>query len=49
MAQMNLFMKQRQIHRHRKQMYVQQKEKGWGRDKLGSLGLANTNYCILNR
>ena len=37
MIQMNLFTKQKQIHRHRKQTYVYQKGKGTGvgRDKLG--------------
>ena len=31
---MNLFTKQKQIHRHRKQIYGYQREKGWRRDKL---------------
>ena len=33
---MNLFAKQKQTHRHRKQTYGYQKGKGVGRDKLGS-------------
>ena len=32
---MNLFTKQKQIHRHRKQTYSYQRGKIWGRDKLG--------------
>ena len=34
MIQMNLFIKQKPTHRHRKQTYVSQRGKG-GRDKLG--------------
>ena len=30
MIQMNLFTKQKQTHRHRKQTYDYQREKGWG-------------------
>ena len=35
--QMNLFSKQKQAHRHRKQTYVSQmgERGGWGGDKLG--------------
>ena len=33
--QINLFMKQKQIHRQRKQIYGYQREKKRGRDKLG--------------
>ena len=32
---MNLFTKQKQTHRHRKQIYYYQEEMGWERDKLG--------------
>ena len=32
---MNLFTKQKQTHRHRKQTYGYQRGKEWGRDKLG--------------
>ena len=33
---MNLYTKQKQTHRHRKQTYGYQRRKGrWGRDKLG--------------
>ena len=32
---MNLFTKQKQIHRLRKQTYGYQRGKSWGRDKLG--------------
>ena len=35
MIQMNLFTKQKQTHRLRKQTYGYQSEKGVGRDKLG--------------
>ena len=31
---MNLFTKQKQTHRQRKQIYGNQRGKGWGRDKL---------------
>ena len=34
-TQMNLFTKEKQTHRHRKQTYGYQRGKGWGRDKLG--------------
>ena len=34
MIQMNLFTKQKQAHRHRKQCYGYQRGKGWERDKL---------------
>ena len=34
MIQRNLFTKQKQAHRHRKQTYSYQRVKGWGRDKL---------------
>ena len=33
--QMNLFTKQKQTHRHRKQTQGYQRGKGWGQDKLG--------------
>ena len=44
MIQMNLFTKQKQTHRHRKQTYGYQGERwgGW----IKSLGLADTNYYI---
>ena len=32
---MNLFTKQKQTHRHRKEIYDYQEEMGWERDKLG--------------
>ena len=32
---MNLFLKQRETHRHKKQNYSYQREKWWERDKLG--------------
>ena len=35
LIQMNLFTKQKQTHRHRKQIYGFQRGKGVGRDKLG--------------
>ena len=35
MIQMNLFMKEKQTHRHRKQTYGYQKGKVGGRDQLG--------------
>ena len=35
MIQMNLFIKQQQAHRYRKQIYGYQRGKGRGRDKLG--------------
>ena len=37
MIQMNLFTKQKQTHRYRKQTYGYQRGKGLGRDKLGVL------------
>ena len=41
---MNLFTKQNQPHRHRKQIYDYQREQEEGQIK--SLGLAETNYSI---
>ena len=35
MMQMNLYTKQKQTHRHRKQTYVYQRGKVGGRDKVG--------------
>ena len=35
MTQVNLFTKEKQIHRHRKQIYGHQRGKGVGMDKLG--------------
>ena len=35
MTQMNLFTKQKQTYRHRKQTYTYQKGRGSGRDELG--------------
>ena len=35
---MNLPLKQKQTHRHRKQTYGCQGERGWGRDGLGTWG-----------
>ena len=35
MIQMDLFIKQKQTHRHRKQIYGYQRGKGVGKDKLG--------------
>ena len=32
---MNLYTKQKQNHRHTNKTYGYQREKGWGRDKLG--------------
>ena len=44
MIQMNLFTKEKQTHRHRKQTYGYQMGKVAGRDK--SLGLTYTHYYI---
>ena len=40
---MNIFMKQKQIHRYREQTCGCQGGKGWGRE---GLGLADANYYI---
>ena len=43
--QMNLFKKQKETHRHRKQIYGYQRGKvgeGW----IRSMGLTDTHYCI---
>ena len=45
MTQMNLSMKQKHIHRHRKQSVV---ARGVGEGKIGSLGLADANYNLQN-
>ena len=41
---MNLFTKQKQTHRHRKQTYGYQRGEGWG--QIRSLGLIYTHYYI---
>ena len=38
--------KQKQIHRHRKQIYGYQRGKGLGEGWIESLGLADKSYCI---
>ena len=45
MIQMNLFLKQKQIHRLRKQMYCYQKGK-LGHGEITSLGLADEQYYM---
>ena len=45
-VQMNLYTKQKQTHRHRKQTYGCQKGGGMGKGWIGSLGLADANYYI---
>ena len=47
---MNLFTKQKQTYRHRKQTYGYRGGKGWGRDKLGGWDshLYTTMYKIDN-
>ena len=51
MIQMNLFTKQKQAHRHRKQTHGYQREKGVGglEGTNRSLGLADTHYYIQNQ
>ena len=44
MIKMNLFTKQKDIHRHRKQTYGYQR--GVGKGQIKSLGLKYTHYCI---
>ena len=44
MTQMNIFMKQKQTHRHRKQTHGSQKGKRVGDGSFRSLGLADINY-----
>ena len=44
--QMNLFTKEKQIPRHRKQIYSSQRGKGWGEESMRSLRLADSNYYI---
>ena len=48
---MNLFTKQKQTHRHRKQTYGYQRGRGWGRDKLGvwDYQIQTTIYKINNK
>ena len=46
MTQKNLFMKQKQTHRHRKQTYGYQAGGGMEEGWIGSLGLADANYYI---
>ena len=41
---MNISIQQKQIHRYREQTYGW--EEGHGEEKVGSLGLADTNYYI---
>ena len=43
---MNLYTKQKQTHRHREQTCGCQEE-GWVKEgRIGSLGLADTDYCV---
>ena len=46
MTQINLFMKEKQTHRHRKQTYGYQNGKGVWKGQNRSLGLADTHYYI---
>ena len=46
MIQMNLFTKQKQTHRHRRQIYGYQRGGGMGERWIGSLELADVNYYI---
>ena len=48
MIQVNLFTKQKQTHRHRKQTYGYQRGKGIGRDKIRRLGLTDMHDYIYN-
>ena len=44
---MNLFPKQKETHKHRKQTYCYQRKKGGGGgDKLGGWGLTDTYYYV---
>ena len=45
MVQMNLFTKQKETHRHRKQTYGYQRGKG-GVGSIGNLRLTDTHYYI---
>ena len=45
---MNLYMKQKQTHRHREQACGCQKKGEVGEGWIGSLGLADANYYIQN-
>ena len=46
MTQLNLFMKQKQTHRHREQTYGCQEGRGVGEGWSGKLGLADVSYYI---
>ena len=46
MTQMNLFMKQKETHRHREQTCGYQEGEWVGEGWIGSLGLADANYYI---
>ena len=46
MTQMNLSMKEKQTHRHREQTCGCQGVGGTGEGWIGSLGLADANWCI---
>ena len=43
---MNLYTKQKQNHRHRKQTHGYQKGEGEREGQVGSMGLTDTNYYI---
>ena len=45
---MNLYAKQKQTHRHRKQIYGYQRGAGRGRT-IRNMGLTDTNYYAQNR
>ena len=47
--QMNLFTKQKQTHRHRKQIYSYQRGQAEGKGQIRNMGLTDTNCYTLNR
>ena len=46
MTQMNIYMKQKETHRHKEQSCGCQEEGGVGEGRNASLGLADANYYI---
>ena len=47
MTEMNLLTSQKETHRHRKQTYGYQKDKGVAKGSIRSCGLVSTNDCCV--
>ena len=48
-TQTDLYTKQKQSHRHRKQLYSYQRREGGGKEQIKNMGLTDTSYYTQNR